>query len=54
MYEMFQYFNRGIVLKKIFMNLNNDNDNDITLLIDLFTEITVWYTLEMYVRHDLC
>ena len=52
MYQMFQYFNRGIVLKKIYMNPGNDND--ITLQIDWFTEITVWYTLCKYVRHDLC
>ena len=34
------------------MNLVDDNDNEITVLIYLFTEITLWYT--MYVRHDLC
>ena len=45
MYQMFQYFNRGIVLEKIYMNPGNDNDYEITLLTDLFTEITLWYTL---------
>ena len=49
---MFQYFIRGIVLKQINMNLGNDNENEITFLIYLFTEITLWYT--MYGRHDLC
>ena len=34
MYQMFQYFNRGIVLKKIYMNPGNDNGNEITLQID--------------------
>ena len=34
MYQMFQYFNRGIILKKIYMNHGNDNDNEITIQID--------------------
>ena len=45
MYQMFQYFNRGIVFEQIYMNPGNDNDNKITLLIDLFTEIILWYAL---------
>ena len=50
MFQMFQYFIKGIVI--IYMNLVNDNDNEIIFLIYLFSEIMLWYT--MYVRHDLC
>ena len=51
MFQMFQYFIKGIVSKKLYMNPGNDNDNEINLLIDLFTEIMLWYTI--YVIH-LC
>ena len=40
------------LFKKIYMNPGNDNE--ITLQIAWFTEITVWYTQCKYVRHDLC
>ena len=49
MFQMFQYFIKGTVLNNINMYLGKDNDNEITFLINLFTEITLWYT--MYVRH---
>ena len=47
MFQMFQYFIKGIALKN---NMYLGNDNDITFFIYLFTEITLWYT--MHVRHD--
>ena len=39
MFQKFQYFIKGIVFKKFYMNPGNDND--IHLLIDLFTENSV-------------
>ena len=46
---MFQYFIKEISFTKFYMNPSNDND--ITFLIHLLTEITLWYTI--YVRY-LC
>ena len=46
---MFQYSIKEL-FKKIYMNPGNENGDEITFLIHLFTEITLWYTMYVHWR----
>ena len=46
MFQMIQYSIKGIVFKKF--TINPVNDNEITSLVLLFTEITLWYTIYVH------
>ena len=50
MFQMFQYSIKGVVFKKFNMNPENDNVDEITFLIYLLTEITLWYTMYVHWR----